>query len=185
MQARTQIEYARLLLENARPGDRERAAALLEAALASARELGMSQLVERALALKRRAPQPVVLRPQPPTPDPRSSAAIFRREGDSWELGYGGAEVRLKDSKGLRYIAHLLRHPGRGFPATELVTLEGGATTDDAERARWAVTKRIKSALARVRSSHPELGRHLSAAIVTGALCGYFPGPDEFVRWLL
>ncbi len=139
----------------------------------------MSQLADRALALKRRAPQPVVLRSQPPTPDPRSPAAIFRREGDSWQLGYGGAEVRLKDSKGLRYIAHLLRHPGRGFPATELVTLEGGATTDDAERARWAVTKRIKSALARVRSSHPSSAATFLRRSSPARCAATFPAPTR------
>ena len=100
-------------------------------------------------------------------------------------IAYRGAEVRLKDSKGLRYIAHLLRHPGQRFPALELMALEGGTAADDMERARWAVTKRIKSALARIRSSHAELGRHLTVAIVTGAVCGYLPAPDEIIRWLL
>ena len=50
------------------------------------------------------------------------TANIFRREGDYWLLAYQGVVCRLKDAKGLRYIAFLLRYAGREFHATELVT---------------------------------------------------------------
>jgi DNA-binding CsgD family transcriptional regulator len=44
----TQHDYAAMLLARGEAGDRERAAALLEASLASAREIGMRALEERA-----------------------------------------------------------------------------------------------------------------------------------------
>jgi tetratricopeptide (TPR) repeat protein len=43
----TQQEYAEMLLARGRPGDRDRALALLDEALAIARELGMQSLVEK------------------------------------------------------------------------------------------------------------------------------------------
>ncbi len=47
---------------------------------------------------------------------------------------------------------------------------------DDAERARKAVTARIRDAVRRVRDVHPELGDHLAATVQTGAWCAYRPG---------
>jgi class 3 adenylate cyclase len=53
--ARTQVDYAELLLGRDGPGDRARAIELLNGALEAARELGMRLLVERALGAKLRA----------------------------------------------------------------------------------------------------------------------------------
>jgi hypothetical protein len=36
---------------------------------------------------------------------------IFRKDGEYWTLGYGGKTFRLKDTWGLHYLAHLIRHP--------------------------------------------------------------------------
>src|SRR5260370_5074888 len=44
----------------------------------------------------------------------------FEREGDYWTLGYDGSSVRIKDSKGLKLIRHLLAHPGQRFHTVEL-----------------------------------------------------------------
>jgi len=52
LQARVQVDYARMLLERAAPGDRERALRLANEALAIAHELGMKLVTERALAAK-------------------------------------------------------------------------------------------------------------------------------------
>jgi hypothetical protein len=41
-------------------------------------------------------------------------------------------------------------------------------STSDAERARVAVTKRIKAAIAQIRQVDDYLGRHLATSIVTG-----------------
>jgi len=50
-----------------------------------------------------------------------------------------------------------------------------------AERARTAVTARIKDAIRRVGEVHPELGRHLARSVRTGTFCVY--DPDPATRW--
>src|SRR5260370_1930328 len=45
---------------------------------------------------------------------------VFRKEGVYWTVGYGGKAFRLKDVRGLGYIAHLLRHPGAEFHVLDL-----------------------------------------------------------------
>ncbi|HET7487044.1 MAG TPA: AAA family ATPase [Acidimicrobiales bacterium] len=48
---------------------------------------------------------------------------------------------------------------------------------DPAEKARVAVTWRIKDAVKRVEAVHPDLGRHLRRSVRTGAFCVYDPDP--------
>jgi hypothetical protein len=55
---------------------------------------------------------------------PDASRNIFRREGEYWTVVFEGSVVRLKDSKGLRYLARLLAHPGREFHAVDLETAQ-------------------------------------------------------------
>ena len=52
---------------------------------------------------------------------------------------------------------------------------------DDVDRARKSVTMRIRNAISRIDRVHPALGRHLSLAVRTGALCSY--EPDQGVDW--
>ena len=52
-----------------------------------------------------------------------------------------------------------------------------------AERARSAVTKRIKKAINRIARVVPPLGRHLGTRIKTGYFCSYNPHPDRPVSW--
>jgi len=52
---------------------------------------------------------------------------------------------------------------------------------DPAEKARTAVTWRIRSAIRKIAEAHPPLGRHLEASIRTGAFCAY--QPETSVRW--
>lgn len=51
---------------------------------------------------------------------PGAHDAIFRREGEYWTIAFGPETFRLRDARGLRYIAQLLRYPGREFHANEL-----------------------------------------------------------------
>jgi pimeloyl-ACP methyl ester carboxylesterase len=51
---------------------------------------------------------------------PASARAVFRREGDYWTVSWRGNVVRIKDAKGLHYIAYLLANPGRQVLACEL-----------------------------------------------------------------
>lgn len=57
----------------------------------------------------------------------------------------------------------------------------GRTLGDPVEKARTAVTWRIRSAIKKVAEAHPELGRHLKASIRTGAFCSY--EPETNVRW--
>jgi hypothetical protein len=104
---------------------------------------------------------------------------VFRREGDVWALAYDGAVAHLPDSKGLRDLAVLLAAPGRPVHAAQLLTghppADAHADPHRAERAREAVTARVRDAIARVGRQHPALGRHLTDAVSTGTWCAYRP----------
>jgi len=54
---------------------------------------------------------------------------------------------------------------------------------DAAERARSAVTWRIRSAIKKIRAAHPRLGQHLQNSIRTGNFCVY--SPESTTRWTL
>ena len=45
---------------------------------------------------------------------------IFRKEGEFWTVGYVGNAFRLRDTRGLGYILHLLRHPTVEFHVLDL-----------------------------------------------------------------
>ncbi|HEX2240694.1 MAG TPA: hypothetical protein VHJ82_06095, partial [Actinomycetota bacterium] len=51
-------------------------------------------------------------------------------------------------------------------------------TPDHVERARKAVTRRVRDALSRIERVHPALGRHLHASVRTGVFCSYEPERD-------
>jgi hypothetical protein len=55
------------------------------------------------------------------------------------------------------------------------------ATGSSAERARTAVTYRIRAAIKAVGEQHPSLQRHLASAVKTGTWCSY--RPERPVRW--
>lgn len=52
------------------------------------------------------------------TPD-----AAFRSEGDHWAVSFAGTTCRLKDTRGLHFIAHLLRHPHQEIHAVTLISV--------------------------------------------------------------
>ena len=56
-------------------------------------------------------------------------------------------------------------------------------TGSSAERARTAVTYRVRAAIRRITEVHPELGRHLTNAVRTGTWCSYQPETD--VTWTI
>jgi tetratricopeptide (TPR) repeat protein len=196
-------------------------------------------------------------------PDMRTSDVtdVFCREGDYWSVGFAGRTVRVRDLKGMRYLARLLAEPGREFHALDLAAASGAPLKDgrpttlvgsflgDAgelvdeeakaayrrhlteveddldearrcgderragqaqaehdflmrelsrafglggrqrragsapERARVAVTRAIRTAMARISEHHEELGKHLDNAIRTGTYCSYQPDPRIPTRW--
>jgi len=52
---------------------------------------------------------------------------VCRREGEYWSIAFAGQGFRLKDVKGLHYLAYLLRHPGREFHVLDLVAAGQGS----------------------------------------------------------
>src|SRR5260370_26201943 len=52
---------------------------------------------------------------------PSEQKGIFRKEGEYWTVGLGGKAFRLKDTKGVAYLAHLLRYPTAEFHVLDLV----------------------------------------------------------------
>ncbi len=51
---------------------------------------------------------------------------VFHRDGDTWTVSYRGATVRLRDAKGLRYLARLLAQPGREVHVSDLAAESTG-----------------------------------------------------------
>ena len=114
--ARVLYEQARMLLARGAGTDRAQAGALLARAEGSCRELDLPGIAERVAALAALAPPS---RPGGTAGEP--AGAVFRREGDYWTLAYRGELARLRDAKGLGYLACLLRRPGQEVHVLELV----------------------------------------------------------------
>jgi len=69
--------------------------------------------------------------------------AIFRKEGEYWTIGYGDKSFRLKDTKGLGYLAHLLHHPATKFHVLDLAgTFAAQCGTDETSRSGHGLPRR-------------------------------------------
>lgn len=65
-----------------------------------------------------------------PTTDAADPVNRLVCEGDYWALSFAGDTIRIRDLKGIRYLAHLVSDPGREFHALDLVAAERGRTVD-------------------------------------------------------
>jgi putative methionine-R-sulfoxide reductase with GAF domain len=103
---------------------------------------------------------------------------------------------RLDDLREELEEAEGFNDPGRASRAREEMEFITGQLTaavglggrdrvgaSDAERARLAVTKRIKAAMGKIRQANPALERHLAGAITTGYFCSYTPTADTSISW--
>ena len=115
---------------------------------------------------------------------------VFRWEGEYWTIIFDRKTVRLRDSKGMRQLAMLLRRPGEQIPAVDLYTAANRRDSSkrvmlapSPENARLAVTKGLKTALERIAAAHPALGAHLAATLRRGYLCRYLPDPRKPIPW--
>lgn len=112
------------------------------AAVEEARPLGLAPLVARlearsgaaapapapATAAAGASPgAPVAEAPTSGPSSPGPDAAVFRRDGDVWELTFAGTTVHVPDAKGVRDIHALLGRPGMGVRAVDLLDPEAGA----------------------------------------------------------
>lgn len=125
--ARSQYEHARMLIRRGRAPDRSRAAGLLDRAYATADAIGMTRAGAEIQRLRElTAGQAIAAARAGEATAMHNGAArnMLRREGDYWTVAYEGSLVRLRDSKGLRYLARLLASPGRELHALDIEMTE-------------------------------------------------------------
>jgi hypothetical protein len=103
--------------------DRDRVAGTREHAAEIARE---------AEAMK--MPDLLATTPPPPLAPPTAPGPLtLVRDGESWLLTHGAAQLRLKDSRGVQMLSTLLEHPGREFHVLELSGSDASADSDAGE----------------------------------------------------
>ena len=153
----------------------------------------MPVVLERAVALELAARGHVPAADRPGSaPDAAAAATgMFVRDGELWTLGWDGHVTRMRDTKGLRYLARLLARAGEPVHALALASEAAEPSTGEpvdataAERARSTVTQRIRGALRRISPRMPALADHLRVRIRTGTQCTYLHDPSRPVRWIV
>ena len=121
---RCELERARVLLGG--PGNPAEGRRLLEAVATGAQERGLGGLLADVARTRARLGAPASA-PPPAVAEPQRK---FRRDGDLWTIEFAGTAFRLRDGKGLRYLAHLLAQDGREIPVLELLALTDGAPSE-------------------------------------------------------
>src|SRR5262249_12831247 len=140
LRAIVDYDEALMYVRRGDPGDVERAAPLLDAALAQFRGIGMPGWIRCAEHLLRDGKEwSPAAAAEAPSPEQRPSvdsdrdgrppaasadaACVFQQEGEYWTLAYGGTTARLRHTKGLLYIARLLERPGCVVHVRDLAAL--------------------------------------------------------------
>ncbi|MGH7788942.1 MAG: AAA family ATPase, partial [Candidatus Binatia bacterium] len=78
------------------------------------------------------AEPPALVVPGASAGGPRADTpSVFRKEGEYWTIEFAATTCRIRDTKGLAYIALLLRHPGKSLHVSELVHLGDAAGASD------------------------------------------------------
>ncbi len=80
-------------------------------------------ILERIAAAQTTEPAAQVAGQDGTTAQPAADVSL-RREGDYWSVVFEGRTVRMRDLKGMRYLALLLAEPGREFHVLDLVAAE-------------------------------------------------------------
>lgn len=97
----------------------------LQVADSAGTEVAIVEELQRALAqiekTRAAAPAPLAATATPLAAAPHPQ--VFRRDGEFWTVRYGGRTSRLKDTKGMRYLRHLLSNPGREVHVLDLVAI--------------------------------------------------------------
>lgn len=114
--ALTQYAYAAFLADGS-DAERRRSRELLDAARAGAEEMGMEGVAPDAREAGGRVEGGEV------GPSLALPSNAFRRTATGWTVVFGGNAAEVKDRKGMRYIAELLREPERDCHVADLVAL--------------------------------------------------------------
>ncbi|HWL88752.1 MAG TPA: hypothetical protein VNO21_23275, partial [Polyangiaceae bacterium] len=171
-------------------GRREKAIEHFRRAIALSERAGFADYVVRIRRELRLVVDGDALQAPPPLHGPVvATAELFelQQQGEYWTLRHEGREARLRDTKGLHYLATLLREPGREFHVADLAGLHAGDLGDAGDmldaRARIAYQERLarladaledaeargdRDGAARVRGEREALGDELSRAIGLG-----------------
>ena len=147
----TALDAAEVLARRAAPGDAQRGRALVQRVAQDAAQMQMDGAVKRADDLLARLEE---------TPGPARAGAgaaprqaTLSHEQDVWLLDYDGRSLRLRDAKGLHYLAALLAAPGIPIPAVELAGGERGKMAGI-----WRRAQDLRQELAEARANNdPEL----------------------------
>jgi tetratricopeptide (TPR) repeat protein len=135
--AHVQREYAEMCLASGRSPMNATIDGLLREANDTYRALGM----EDQVAPVRHCTVPVAVSCTPQN--------LFQHQGEYWVVGYAGRDARVRDRRGLRYIARLLREPGREFHVADLAAMGAPAPSGGPARRRNASTLAVPDAQAR------------------------------------
>jgi tetratricopeptide (TPR) repeat protein len=93
----------------------------------AALELKAARTVLDRIEAERTADDAVSVKRDGGADDPHDSDLnTFCREGDYWSVVFEGRTVRVRDLKGIRYLARLLADPGRELHVLDLVAAESG-----------------------------------------------------------
>jgi tetratricopeptide (TPR) repeat protein len=113
-----QYRLAEALLLRGRTGDRRRAQSLLDECHEIATRLGITVVQQKVQAQMNLCGQSSAdgLKTVAET-----ASNEFRRDGEFWTISFGGSIFRLRDIKGLSYLARLLANPGMEFHALDLI----------------------------------------------------------------
>jgi tetratricopeptide (TPR) repeat protein len=125
-EAETMHYWGKVLIQVGRP---DRAREKLDAAIKIYRDYGAGQAwIDRVEADRRRAQPSSADQPKGRHADAETADrdAVFRNEGDFWTISYLDRSIRLKDMRGLHYIAYLLGRPNERFHVRELSASVGG-----------------------------------------------------------
>jgi hypothetical protein len=112
---------ARSALADARRANGHAASADLELGAARA---ALERIGAAALAVPRSAKPS---RPPERAEDPLEGGNVLRCEGDTWSITFEGRTIRVRDRKGMHYVARMLEQPEREFHVLDLVGGEGAA----------------------------------------------------------
>ena len=194
---RIAVEEAAVLAHDGTRASRERVRELLDCAIRTCDEIGLTALRERAARLQVGLDEVrpgSALPPAPAAPALAERLAVMRRIGDVWTIEHARHTLHLSDGRGVRFIALLLARPCEEVHSLALVaTVDGVAptaaisagvqSTSHAERARVNVTRAIRATLKRIAGYDAALGHELQRTIRTGTFCVYEPDAQQPLTW--
>jgi tetratricopeptide (TPR) repeat protein len=182
--AQTAIDRAAVLVARDGPRDREAARASLARARALATRLDLRRVLTCVETIATRLGDEEA-------EIPPVERQLLRHEGDHWTVEFAGRALRVRDAKGIRLLAQLLRRPGEEVHVVTLVAAADGdpprdlsrVALDESERHRVSVTRAIHGLLDRIATSHPALAEHLARTVRTGTVCSYTPDARMPTTW--